>query len=230
MISVGEIAKQLIQQIPYLEEALEEDLINISSLGRKLKPKIEKILQKEIQVGAIIIALKRIKSEDISLHNKGLKQFINNLGDLIVRSGLTHYTFENSGTIGSCQQDLIKHIGENQAYYSVSRGIFETSIVISKSLSKLLVEIFKNEKQISQKDNLSSITLRLPKKRNQTVGFFFFILKNISLKNINIEELISTTNEFTIIVKDKDIDRAFSILMNIKNPDLIEQNGFTWNY
>ncbi len=227
MISIGEIAKQLIQQTPYLEEALAEDLINISSLGRKLKPQIEKILQKNVQVGAIIIALKRIKSNYVALPNPGLKQFVNNLGDLIVRSGLTHYTFENSGSIGLCQQDLIKHIGENQSYYSVSRGIFETSIVISNSLSELLVKIFKNEKQICQKDNLSSITLRLPKKRNQTIGFFFFILKNLSLKNINIEELISTTNEFTIIVKDNDIDRAFSILMNIKNPDLIDQTGFT---
>jgi len=230
MISVGEIAKQLIQQTPYLEEALADDLINISSLGRKLKPQIEKILQKKVQVGAIIIALKRIKSGNVILPNPGLKQFVNNLGDLIVRSGLTHYTFENSGTIGLCQQDLIKHIGENQAYYSVSRGIFETSIVISNSLSELLEEIFKNEEQICQKNNLSSITLRLPKKRNQTIGFFFFILKNISLKNINIEELISTTNEFTIIVKDNDIDRAFSILMNIKNPDLINQTGFVGNY
>ncbi len=226
MISIGEAAKQLIQKIPFLEEALVEDLINISSLSRRLKPQIEEILQKKVQVGAIIIGIQRIKPEFRNILSPGLKQFVGDLGDLIVRSGLMHFTFENSGNLGLRQQDLIKHIGENQAYYSVARGIFETSIVVSNSLTELVTQLFCDEKLIFQKKDLSSITLRLPKKRNDTVGFYFYILKNLSLKKINIEELISTTNEFTIIVKDKDIDRAFAILMNLKNPVKFEVANF----
>ena len=229
MISIGEVAQQLIQKTPFLEEALSEDLINISSLARKLKPQIEGVLQKEIQVGAVIIALKRLKTNFGNTSGVGLKQFVSEMGDLIVRSGLMHFTFENSGTLGIRQQDLIKHIGENQSYYSVSRGIFETSIVVSNSLTNLITEIFKDEKLIFQKDSLSSITLRLPKKRDETIGFYFYILKNLSFRKINIEELISTTNEFTIIVKDNDIDRAFSILMKLKNPEMIDQNSFLRN-
>lgn len=226
MISIGEVAKQLIQKVPFLEEALGEDLINISSLARKLKPQIEGVLQKEVQLGAVIIAIQRIKPEYTNILSPGLKQFVSNLGDLIVRSGLMHFTFENSASLGIRQQDLIKHIGENQAYYSVARGIFETSIVVSKSLIDLVAQIFKEENLIFQKKDLSSVTLRLPKKRDETIGFYFYILKNLSLKRINIEELISTTNEFTIIVKDKDIDRAFSILMNLKKSVSYEQNNF----
>jgi len=229
MISIGEIAKQLIQQTPFLEEALFEDIINISSLARKLKPKIEEVLKKEVQIGAVIIALKRVKSNYIELPNSGLKQFVNDLGDLIVISGLMHFTFENSETIGLRQQDMIKHIGQNQSYYSVSRGIFETSIVVSNALASLIKEIFKAEKQIFQKINLSSITISLPKKRTETIGFYFYILKNLSLRKINIEELISTTNEFTIIVKNNDIDRAFSILMNIKNSEISFQSNILGN-
>ncbi len=226
MISVKEVAKQLIQKTPFLEEALIDDLINISSLARKLKPQIEKVLKKEIQTGAVIIALKRFKSDYIPLAGEGLKKFVSELGDLIVRSGLMHYTFENSSTIGLRQQELIKHIGEKQSYYSVSRGIFETSIVVSNSLTDIITDFFKDEKLIFTKSNLSSITILLPKKRTETIGFYFYVLKNLSFNKINIEELISTTNEFTIIVKDKDIDRAFSILINIKNPDMLDQNNF----
>jgi len=224
MISITEVVRQLIKKTPFLEEALGEDLINISSLSRTLKPQIEEILQKSIQTGAIIIAIQRIKHEFSYSLSPGLRHFLSNLGDLIVRSGLMHFTFENSGTIGLCQQELIKHIGENQEYYSVSRGIFETSIVVSNSLTELLFQIFKDEKLTFQKDELSSITLRLPKKRNETVGFYFYILKNLSLQKINIEELISTTNEFTVIVKDNDIDLAFSILLNLKNPANLDNN------
>ncbi len=216
MITVGEVAEQLIKKTPFLEEALAEDLINISSLARKLKPQIEKTLQKEIQHGAIAMAIKRlvpIKHDKIKF---GLQQFVNNLGDFIVRSGLLHYTFENSDTITTRQRDLIKHIESEQIYFSVSRGIFETSLVISGSTGSLIDEIFENEKLILKKHQLSSITLRLPKKRKETIGFFYYILKLLALKKINVEELISTTNEFTVLVSDKDIDRAFSILMKLK--------------
>ena len=227
MISISEVSKQLIQKTPFLEEALADDLINISSLARKLKPQIETILQKEVQLGAVIIAIQRMKPEFSFAMSPGLKQFVNNMGDLIVRSGLMHFTFENSESLGMCQQELIKHIGENQAYYSVSRGIFETSLVVSNSLTNLVAEIFSKEKLLCQKRDLSSITLQLSRKRNETIGFYFYILKNLSVKKINIEELISTTNEFTVIIKDKDIDRAFSILMNLKNIDQTKHN-FSW--
>jgi FixJ family two-component response regulator len=38
---------------------LAEGLINISSLARKIKPEIEDFLQKPVQNGAVVMALKR---------------------------------------------------------------------------------------------------------------------------------------------------------------------------
>ncbi len=216
MITIGEIAKQLIRKTPFLEEALADDLINISSLARKLKPQIEESLHKEVQEGAIIMAIKRMTPEYHQKVDFGLKHFVNNLGDFIVQSGLMHYTFENSNTLALRQRDLISHIAGDQIYYSASRGIFETTVVVSNSTTDLVEKIFINEKLIFQKYSLSSVTLRLSLKRTETTGFYYYILKELALEKINIEELISTTNEFTILVSDKDIDRAFSVLMRLK--------------
>ncbi len=216
MKTIGEIVKKLIRGTPFLEEALEEDLINTSSLARKLKPQIERELRKEIKTGAIVMAIKRHDTGNNYNLKFGIKHFVSNLGDLIVQSGLMHYTFENSNTLPEKQIELINRISGDQIYYSVSRGIFETTVVVSNSTTQLVEEIFKDEKLIFQKRALSSITLRLPKERDETTGFFYYILKNLAIENINIEELISTTNEFTILVSENDIDRAFSILMRLK--------------
>ncbi len=218
MRTIGEIVKQLIRETPFLEEALDENLINISSLARKLKPQVENELHKKVQDGAVVMAIKRYNPGYNYNIKFGIKQFVSNLGDLIVQSGLMHYTYENSGTLAEKHRELISRISGDQIYYSVSRGIFETTVVVSNSTTKLVEEIFANEKLIFQKYSLSSITLRLPKKRDETTGFFYYILKNLALENINIEELISTTNEFTILVSENDIDRAFSILMRLKKP------------
>ena len=40
MRTIGEIVKDLIRKTPFMEEALDEELINVSSLARKLKPQI----------------------------------------------------------------------------------------------------------------------------------------------------------------------------------------------
>ena len=216
MKTIGEIVKQLIRETPFMEEALEEGLVNISALSRKLKPQVEAELGKEVQTGAIVMAIKRYDPGYKYNLKFGIKQFVSNLGDLIVQSGLMHYTFENSNTLAEKHRELVNSISGDQIYYSVSRGIFETTVVVSNSTAHLVEKIFAGEKLIFQKFGLSSITLRLPKKRDETTGFFYYILKNIALENINIEELISTTNEFTILVREKDIDHAFSILMRLK--------------
>jgi len=216
MRTIGEVVKDLIRKTPFMEEALDEGLINVSSLARKLKPQIENELHKTIQIGAIVMAIKRYDPGYNYNLNFGLKQFVKSLGDFIVQSGLMHYTFENSNTLALRQRELINQIANDQIYYSVSRGIFETTVVVSKSTTKLVEEIFAKEKLIFQKYGLSSITLRLPKHGDETTGFFYYILKSLALERINIEELISTTNEFTVLVGEKDIDRAFSILMRLK--------------
>ncbi len=219
MITIGEIVKRLIRETPFLEEALDEGLINISSLSRKFKPQIEKELHREVQTGAIVMAIKRYSLPYNYKIKFGVKHFINQIGDLIVQSGLMHYTFENSKTLARHHQELINKITGDQTYYTISRGIFETTVVVSNSLTGIAEKIYAGEKLIFQKQNLSSITLRLPQKRDETIGFFYYILKNITMGNINIEELVSTTNEFTILVHDNDIDRAFSILMGLKKTD-----------
>lgn len=41
MKSISSVVESLIKEKPYLEEALAQDLINISSLARALQPEIE---------------------------------------------------------------------------------------------------------------------------------------------------------------------------------------------
>lgn len=62
---------------------------------------------------------------------------------------------------------------------------------------------------------LSSLTIKLPSENADVSGIYYFILKKLAWEGINILDIISTMHEFTIIVNDENIDRAFSILKNI---------------
>ena len=85
-----------------------------------------------------------------------------------------------------------------------------------KSTPEEIDEIFKTEISLYSITNLASITIKLPKSNVEQSGIYYFILKQLAWADIPVQEVISTTHEITIVVKETDIKQAFSILMDMK--------------
>ena len=98
----------------------------------------------------------------------------------------------------------------------ISHGVFETNIVASSSLNDKIEAIFKNEIRLWFQTDLASVTIKLPKTNMEQAGIYYFILKQLAWANISVQEVISSTHEMTIVVKETDINRTFSILMDMK--------------
>ncbi|PCH69547.1 MAG: aspartate kinase [Bacteroidales bacterium] len=218
MITIPQVVEKIVSSQPFLAEALVDGLINISSLARKIQDQVEQSVKKPVKIGAIIMALNRLApSLEIKI-NPGLKDVITNVGDIIVRSQLVDFTYKNSNTLIEKHTELLKSIGPNQEFfYTMVQGVFESNLVVSTTLKQKIEDVFTNEMLVSKSENLSSVTLKLPSTNSQQLGFYYFILKNIAWAGINIREVISTTNEFTLVVNDADIDKTFSVLKNMGN-------------
>ena len=76
---------------------------------------------------------------------------------------------------------------------------------------------FEREILIKKTDYLSSISIKLPEENVSIPGIYYFIFQKLSWEGINITEVISTSNEFTIVVDDKNVNEAFKIIKNLKN-------------
>lgn len=213
MITISQLLETLIKQKPFVESALVEGLVNISALARQLKPEVEKTLKKEVTEASIIMALKRfVEHMDVSMHRK-IEKATKGFGDIIVRSNLSDFTYKHSDTLIECQSKLIKKLtAEKDVFYTISSGVFETTIVISHNFSEEVRQIFNEEHLIASSMSISSITLRLPKDNTVIPGLYYHIFKQIAWEGISVLEAISTTNELSIILNDKDVDRAFSVL------------------
>ncbi len=95
MDRLSKVIEKLINQSPFIQEAMTEGLINISSLARKLNPDIARITGKEVSDSAIIMAIKRMPPGTNQKIERRIKNFMADLGDLIVRSNLVKCTFNN---------------------------------------------------------------------------------------------------------------------------------------
>lgn len=217
MTSIPTIVEDIIKKKPFLESALIDGLINLSSLARSISSEVNKAAGREVNDGAITMALNRLVPRLELLSHIKFQKIIENIGDIIVRSNLADLAYINSKTLFACQAELLERIdGMKDIFCTFSQGVGETTLVISSSIVPMVDEIFKNEELISQAMNLSSITIKLPAENSLYSGVYYYIFKELAWDNINITELISTTNEFTVVISDTDIHRAFSILMAVK--------------
>ena len=217
MKTISSCVNEILVSRPFLEEALSRDIINFSALAKDLNQIISEMLRKPVKEGAITMALRRYKPP-VDVENIGrLKNAFKNLGDITVRSNLSDFTFQNSKTLINSHSKVLEKINNNnQIFYAFTRGIFESNIIISSSEKKSIVEVFKNEKLIDLKDCLSTITLNLPEGNSEIVGLYYQIFKRLAWDNVTLYEVISTTNEFTILVEDHLVDKAFSVIKGLK--------------
>lgn len=225
-MSVGRITEEIINRSPFLREALTEELINVSALARKIKPEVEELAKKKVKEGAIVMAIKRMSPGYYHKINLKIKQFMGTLGDFLVRSDLEDFTFENSSTLTLKQAELMKKINDKQdVFYTFCNGVNESTIITSASVVESLQNVFKSEKLKAHNKDLASITIKLPSSNTEISGIYYYILKHLAWEGINIVEVVSTANEFSVVVKSDDIDAAFSMLMQLKKQAKFSTNS-----
>jgi len=217
MKTISSVVEEYIKKKPFLQSALAQGIINLTSLSRIIKPEIQEELSKEIRNGAIVMALKRL-SDDLEFRaTHKIVKVLKNIGEITVRSSLTDYTFLASDTVLHQQAKLLETINSSQdVFYTSSRGVNEINIVVSNILDSVVEDLFKAEKCTQKAENLSSITVKLPAENVSVPGIYYFIFQRLAWEGIVLYEVISTTNEFTILVDDDQVDVAFKTIKDLK--------------
>lgn len=217
MKTISSVVENYIKAKPFLLNSLSQGIINLTSLARVMMPELEKELGKDVKQGAVVMALKRLSEELDFKINLKISKVLRNLGEITVRSSLVDYAFAISETLLENQVKLISEVNKNKdIFYTSSRGVNETNIIISRVVADLVDEVFKNEKQTHKIENLSSISVKLPQENVSVPGVYYYIFQRLAWEGIVIHEVISTTNEFTIIVRDEQIDVAFKVIKALK--------------
>ena len=163
------------------------------------------------------MALKRISDTADFVQTKQIIKVLKNLGDITVRSSLVDYSFLISESLLVAQSNLLKEIEQKkEVFYTSSRGVSESNIIVSQDIAPLVDELFKEETCCSKTENLSSITMKLPSENVTIPGIYYFIFQRLSWEGVNINEVISTSNEFTILMHEDQVNTAFTVIKNLK--------------
>lgn len=216
MKTISTVVHDLIRHQPYLDDALARNIINFSSLAADLQPQVEKALGKPVKQGSVIMALRRYSPK----RSRFTRENFRKLGDIVVRSGITEYTYLNSVNLLANQASLVEAVKDQPGVYlNYSSNYQESNFLVSASLGELVEKNFSQEVQVNVKTDLSSITIALPEGNTNTVGLYFYMFKLLAYEGIPVYEIISTTNYFTLFLEKEYINQAFFLMNEIKAYD-----------
>jgi len=215
MVTVPEVVETIIRKSPFLDEALSLRILNHSAVARMIKPDVEQELMKKVRIGAVVMALNRL-SRRIVKRARRQKSVFRRAPELTVRSNLVELTYANSENMSIRQKKLLdQHSGKSSYVLTFTQGINETTIVASRELREKIQVHFKDERLIDKIDNLSTVSVLLPRNTAMIPGVYSYILKALAWEGINVVEVVSTLNELMIVLEDKNIQQAFLVIKRL---------------
>ena len=218
MKTIATCVEEILVSQPFLEDALTRNILNYSALSEELMEPISKMLRKTVKAGAIMMALRRYSPPKEMANKVKLNNVLQNLGDITVRSDLSDFTFKNSPSLIHAHLKALEIIkDDSHIFYTFTRGVHESNVLITTALKLKIEACYKDEECTSVKDHLSAITIGLPKENTKIAGLYYQFFKRLAWEGISLYEVVSTTNEFTILVEDDVVDKAFSAVKSLKN-------------
>lgn len=218
MRTIATCVEEILVSQPFLEDALTRNILNYSALSEELMEPITKMLRKPVKAGAIMMALRRYSPPKEMANKVKLNYVLQNLGDITVRSDLSDFTFRNSNSLIQAHLKTLEVIkNDPHIFYTFTRGVHESNVLITTALKGKIETYYKKEDCTAVKDHLSAITIGLPKENTKIAGLYYQFFKRLAWEGISLYEVVSTTNEFTILVEDDVVDKAFRAIKGLKN-------------
>lgn len=212
MVSIARICEKIIQQKPFLQEALSSGIINYGALAETMMKDVEKEYGEKVKHAAIMMAIRRLqdKLQEMPITHP---KFTTDC-DLTVKSDLFEITIARHPQTYKLISKIYDIVDPRSGdYLTITTGTHEITIISNKKYKHTFLKMFNKEDILIEIDDLASLTVKLPKQGVEMPGIFYLITRALTWENINIVEIVSTYTEDTLILKNKDVARAYQILL-----------------
>jgi aspartokinase len=190
-MTIAQNVRSHLRNKPYLLEALEKGIVNLSELSRQI--------QKELKIGntsAVKAALRRF-SEELQKHKQRREEKVL---QLLKRSAIAVYdrksviiTSKEINTKNGMKVDLL-----GKVVYLLDRSDMPERI-----------------NALVKHNNCTMIVMHSPEELEATPGVVAFLTTLLAEQNVNIIEFISCWTETIIVVEKKDSLKAYEVLSNM---------------
>jgi aspartokinase len=190
-MTIAQNVRSHLRNKPYLLEALEKGIVNLSELSRQIQMELE-----IDNTSAVKAALRRF-SEELQKHKQKREEKVL---QILKRSSIAVYdrksvmiTSKEINTKNGMKVDLL-----GKFVYLLDRG-----------------DVPERINALVKHDNCTMIVMHSPEELEATPGVVAFLTALLAEQNVNIVEFISCWTETIIVVEKKDSLKAYEVLSNM---------------
>ena len=191
IMTIAQNVRNHLRNKPYLLEALEKGIVNLSELSRQIQEEL-----KIENMSAVKAALRRF-SEELQKHKQKREEKVL---QILKRSALAVYdrkavviTTKEIDTKTGMKVDLLGKV---------------VHLLDRSDMPQRISSLVKH-------DNCTMIVIHSPEELEATPGVVAFLTTLLSEQNVNIIEFISCWTETIIVVEKKDSLKAYEVLSNL---------------
>ena len=197
-MTIAKMVRKHLRNKPYLLEALEKGIVNLSELSRQVQKELE-----TKNTSAVKAALRRF-AEDLQKHKQKREEKVL---EVLKKSVLVVYD-RKSVIIKS------KEIYKRRRWHRVKNGM---KVDLPDKFVYLLdkKDLPERVSVLVKHDNCTMIVIHSPKELEATPGVVAFLTTLLSEQKVNVIEFISCWTETIIVVEKKDSLKAYEVLSNM---------------
>lgn len=211
MVTVAHLVEKLIEQRPFLQEALSQGIVNNAALAEKLIPGLEKELKQKVKFSAVNMAIRRLaeklEKSFVSTAKFGIESDITVKSDLVE---ITIFKIEDVQKYIKALYDIVDF--KKGDFLAITQGLYEVTIITNKKHEKQILKMFPPKIVKKKIGSLGSLTISIPEEAVETIGLIYTATRALNWVNVNIVEIVSTFTELTFIIKEDDTAQAFDAL------------------
>lgn len=211
MVTIAHIVKKIVNDRPLLAETMKEGIISYGALAEKLLAQIEAELGTKPKKYAVIMALRRLE-EGLKVESRKKRNVFAG-SEIIMKSGIADIVIEKSANLASKLEKLYSVVDFGKGdILNLIQGNHEFGIITSEKHADRILGILDGEEVLFDERNLALVALSVPREYLYVPGPIFEASRKLTMDNINIFEIVSTTTELIFIVSKKDAVRAYNSL------------------
>lgn len=211
MESVSSMVKYLLENKPFLLDALSRGILSLGNLASEFKPDIEKSLGKDIKETAIVMALRRYGDEIREHRSIAVSSSIT--GEILMKTNICDFNVQKSTNLLSKIKNLYELVNiERGDFLNIIVGNNEVSISVSEKYYSKIEDFLSGEKLFNQSRGLVSLTVIFDGDFLHTPGVVSQVMHRFAWENINIFEIVSTMTELTFVIENRNSIRGYEVL------------------
>lgn len=211
MRKLSQVVMHIVENQPFLEEAIAHGFLNLTAFAEYIQPYVEKELQKTVSIHALKMAISRLPVPEDTEYLRVKTSF----SKITTQWWLSIMTVVRSPHALELVTTLMAETRHQKTqFFTLVEWVSEIDIIYSTKDRTILDDHISQTLQILSVSWLWLISCLLSDREISTPWFFYRTTKKLAFHGINIIQILSTYHELGIIVAETDMKEVVSLLMD----------------